>query len=186
MKSFSVTVVSILGIFAFVEKFSSKEDLEKYYLLITVNRFKFSAQWYLLLIKFVDVFFGFHPYRRLMLPSVLRVSVYTLCTTAIIFFGLKSVRNFALLLLFPFLFSLPGNFLFDYFNFLKTRLVLEFVAKRRTVISIMFGVFLEISLLLLLFVISFCIITATFFIVLYNIDNIGSTCFMRKQFLAGI
>jgi hypothetical protein len=51
--------------------------------------------------------------------------------------------------------------------------VLEFVAKRRTVISIMFGVFLEISLLLLLFVISFCIITATFFIVLYNINNIG-------------
>jgi hypothetical protein len=48
---FSSAVAFILATFAFVEKFSSKEDLEKYYLLITVSRFKFSAQWYLLLIK---------------------------------------------------------------------------------------------------------------------------------------
>jgi hypothetical protein len=96
--------------------------LEKYYLLITVNRFKFSAQWYLLLIKFVDVFFGFHQYRRLMLPSVRRVAGYTFCTTAIIFFVLGRV-DFVLLQPFPFLFALPGNFLFDYLNFLKTRLL---------------------------------------------------------------
>ncbi|MGA7385745.1 MAG: hypothetical protein WBW81_13945 [Methylocella sp.] len=172
MKWFSATVVSILGVFAFVEKFSSKEDLEKYHRLITENRFKFSAQWYLLLIKFVDVFFGFHQYRRLILPSVLRVAGYTFCTTAIIFFVVGS----DILIMTPFLIliAIPGNFVFDYFNFLKTRLVLVFVAKHRTFKAILFGVLMEISLLILLYIISVLITIAIFFIALYSFTYIST------------
>jgi hypothetical protein len=149
--------------------------LEKYYLLITVNRFKFSAQWYLLLIKFVDLFFGFHPFGRLMLPSVLRVAVYTACTTAITFF----VVGTDILIMTPFLIliAMPGNFLFDYVNFLKTRLVLVFVAKHRTFKYILFGAFLEISLLILLYVISIIITTGTFFIALYSFVYTGKVAY---------
>jgi len=44
--------------------------------------------------------------------------------------------------------------LFDYFNFFKTRAVLDFVAKRRNFISLVFGMLVEMGLLLFLSVIS--------------------------------
>jgi hypothetical protein len=66
--------------------------------------------------------------------------------------------------------------LFDYLNFLKTRLVLVYVAERRTFKSTLFGVFLEISLLILLYIIATLITTAMFFIVFYSMyimEHIG-------------
>jgi hypothetical protein len=147
MTWFSATAGSIFLPFVLVEKFSSKEDLENYYLLITVDRFKFNAQWYLLLIKFVDLFFGFHKiYGKLIVPSVFRVAAYTICINTIITLSLQ--LPFILLIV-------PGNFLFDYLNFLKTRRVLEFVAKHRTVDYILLGMVIEIFLLILLYPVSF-------------------------------
>lgn len=67
--------------------------------------------------------------------------------------------------------------MFDYLNFLKTRLVLAYVADRRTFKSILFGVFLEISLLILLYIISIVITAAIFFIALYSFEYIGKVVF---------
>jgi hypothetical protein len=81
---FSATSAAIFAPFAIVEKFSSNSDLENYYLLITVKRPIFSGQWYLLLIRFVDLFFGFHTVLgKLMVPSTLRVMIYTTCINGI-------------------------------------------------------------------------------------------------------
>ena len=94
MKWFLYTAGLIFAPFAITEKFSSEEDLEQYYLLITVNRFKFSAQWYLLLIKFVDLFFGFHKVLGgLVVPSVLRVIVYTVSINMLIIVSIFSLRS---------------------------------------------------------------------------------------------
>ena len=152
MTWFFSTAALIFAPFALVEKLPSKEDLENYYLLMTVKRGKFSAQWYLLLITFIDSTFGFYKvYGRVMAPSVIRVGAYTVCTTAVIWLLLYGrnfrFRSFAV----DYSLALLSNFLFDYFNFLKTR---KFVAKRRTFNSILFGIFLELISLILVYIVS--------------------------------
>jgi hypothetical protein len=102
---------TILASFAFVEKYSSKDDLENYYLILTVKR-NLSVEWYASLIRFFDLLFAFHKRgARIALPSLMRVAFYTLVTTSLMR-GLYDVE----VLVFSLAFAIIGNFFFDYVN----------------------------------------------------------------------
>jgi hypothetical protein len=102
-----------------------------------------------------------------MVPSVFRVAAYTVTITfaiiGLFWLGGGVYEGEELDATAPlgmadaaalFTLMIPGNFLFDYFNFLKTRLVLEFVAKHLTFISIVFGMFVEIITFIGLYIVT--------------------------------
>jgi hypothetical protein len=161
---FCATAPLIFAPFKIVETFSSEADLEHYYLLITAKR-KFSADWYLLLLKFVDLFFGFHKVRSLMLPSVVLVFIYTILINLLVTIEIFSTKSIVAGLTYipaTYIRSMSGwliptliaNFFFNYINIYKSRRVISYVTINPTFFAIVSGTFEEIIYLLFVLYVS--------------------------------
>lgn len=123
MAWFWSTFLGILLIFERVEKFSSKHDLEQYYLLLTVHPSKVSRPLHSAVSAFFDKIFGVGPrFGPIHSPSILRILIYSFATTMFAVWVFNDrVKQFILVF---FLAFISGVF-FDYLSFSKTRTIID-------------------------------------------------------------
>jgi hypothetical protein len=119
----------IYVVFERLEKYSSKSDLELYYLVITIKRENVIAVWHEATIRFFDKLFGIGlKLGSLILPRLSRVFLLT-CSIHLLFYILMfrsmPMSTFGNVTLLPIVTSLVISVPFDFVSFAKTRLIIR-------------------------------------------------------------
>jgi hypothetical protein len=144
---------AIFVAFERVETFSSKADLELYYLLITVNRTEYGSPWHLAVARFFDKIFGKRQYLHFVdAPSLYRVAIFTLAVHAGLFIwivasdGLFHVKGVVTVVALSFVICV----ILHYAVFAKTRILTRLSSGMLNPIFSVVYFLVDISLLILL------------------------------------
>jgi hypothetical protein len=128
---------TIFIVFERVEKFSSKADLELYYLILTVKRTAFDRPWHMAVSRFFDKIFGRgNQLRIIYFPSFFRTfaftSVVTGCISVFIITqdGLWHIKGEGTAFIIAYMISIA----LDYIVFAKTRTILRMSSANHTII----------------------------------------------------
>jgi len=157
----------IYVVFERLEKYSSKADLDLYYLVITIKRENVAAVWHEATIRFFDKLFGIgFRVGSLILPRLSRVLLLTVAIHLLFYilvFRSMRMSTFGYVTLLPIVTSLLISLPFDLVSFGKTRLIIRAASRSENSYYWLFLVLLDALASCLLAVIALVVFTFVYF-----------------------